>query len=180
MLSLLMALVPFLPEVMKLFKNSQDNRQELALVDKQIQLQELKGNQTHALQAANNEVLLTLQDQLTAMQETASARAMYSDQKSFGVQLIDKLSAMPNISTAAWLPVWYAFAVLDLLRGAVVPVIALFIVGNYIYMKQATFQAIGFGDYDYELLTAIISFYLGNRVRKAVFGGGTDNSVKGG
>ena len=176
LISLIMALVPFFPEVLKLFKGHQDNRQELALIDKQIQLQQLKGDQTYALQAANNEVLLTLQDQLVSLQESTSARAMYADQKSFGVQLIDKLAVMPNVRPMAWLPVWYLFAILDFLRGIVVPGIAIFVVGNYIYFKQGTFATTGFEDQDYELLVAVVSFYLGNRVRKAVFGGGADNN----
>lgn len=191
MISLLMALVPFFPEVLKLFRTRQDNRHELAMMDKQAELERLKieGDfKARQLDAQTQEVLMGIQAQLADM---VSAREVYQKTPSFGVQLLDKAHAI-NMRSWVWVPVFWAFSLLDFVRGAVVPGIAISIVALYISTKyaaieafvvegQSTAQAVAntYTTTDFEILTAVVSFYLGNRLRKAVFGGSADNNASG-
>lgn len=191
MVTILMALVPFLPELLKLFRAKQDNAHELAMMDKQLELERLKGAQGHQdlqLNAQLQEILTSIQAETA---EALSARQMYQQTPSFGVQILDKAQAI-NMPAWIWVPVFWAFGFLDWVRGIVVPAIAVTVVALYVTIKIAAVQALTeseipivqavaatYTDRDFEILLAVVSFYLGNRLRKAVFGGGTDNNTTG-
>lgn len=164
-------LAPFLPEVVKIGSRWIDNRHELEMMKLRLE----QGAAEH----------LWRMEEITATADIAEARLLHRPVPSFGVQILDKAS---DSSWPAWtvLPVFWAFACLDLLAGLVRPVIAYAAFGFYAAVKWAYFLELTgprfeataavallqiWGEQDWAVLTMVLSYWFGHRAHKAAFGG---------
>lgn len=180
MLSLLSAIfgfaAPFLPEVLKFFQRKQDNAHELALL-------ELRMRQ------ASFEHMWRMEE-INANADIEEMKTLRSPQQSFGVQLLDAAKPYADKTWGRWLltPVFYLFALLDIITGLVRPSITYAAFGFYIAYKWAVYQSLlvsnspaaallmSWGEQDWSVLVLVISYWFGARTAKAVFGGSAQTS----
>jgi len=159
---------PFLPQVVKLFQQKIDNAHELAMMKLRLEM----ASQEH----------LWRMEEINASADIAEAAALHRPQQSFGVQLLDAAKGS-NMSSWTTVPVFWLFALLDLISGLVRPAITYGVVAFYMAVKYAQFQAYSkltapldalratWTDNDWGVLVLVLSFWFGNRTARAVFGG---------
>lgn len=167
---------PFIPELLKLFRQKQDNAHELAILQMQAQLAEKQH--------------LYKMEEISSQADIAEAQTLRQPQQSFGVQLLDAAVGWPKL---AILPVFYAFALLDWINGIIRPGVTASMVGFYLAFKwsQLELAKIRMGDYaqavqaiwtenDFAVLMLCLGYYFGQRAMKTVFGGSANTSRSGG
>lgn len=180
MLTILTALLgfagPFIPELMKMFRQKQDNAHELSI----LKLQAEAAAQQHMYRM----------DEINATADISEMKTLRAPQQSFGIQILDAAKDWPRILI---LPVFYAFALLDFLAGFVRPAITYAFVGFYLFYKWAVFEQskLEFGGWqsavmttwtenDLSLLLLVVSYWFGQRAMKAAFGGSASTGKSGG
>ena len=108
MLAILSAILgfagPFIPEVIKLFRQKADNAHELAVLQMQAQLAEKQH--------------LYRMEEISSQADIAEMQTLRQPQQSFGVQILDAAAHWPKMVI---LPVFYLFAVLDFINGIIRP-----------------------------------------------------------
>jgi hypothetical protein len=130
-------------------------------------------------------------DEVDAYPPSADEEGDPVPQQSFGVQLLD---AAKDKNMAPWLVGWVFlwFALLDFVSGITRPLITWSVFGCYAAYRYAWFlmtlsysqtwqQAFvqSWGDFDQALLQMVLSYWFGERVRKAVFGGNASHGGAG-
>lgn len=180
MLALLSALLgfagPFLPEIIKLFRQKQDNAHELAVLALQAKAAE-----------ANH---LYKMDELNATADIAEMQTLRQPVQSFGVQILDATTNWPKFLIV---PVFYMFAVLDFVSGMVRPTVTYAVTGFYLVYKWALFEQAKlisdawekaavtvWTENDFSILLLVIGYWFGNRAMKAAFGGSASTGKSGG
>lgn len=180
MLTILSALLgffgPFIPELIKLFRQKQDNQHELAVL--KVQAEAAAANHMYRMEEIN------------ANADIAEMQTLRSPQASFGVQLLDASKEWPRFLV---LPVFYLFALLDFLSGMVRPAVTYAFVAFYIVYKWSVFEAaklqteswttaiaVIWTESDLSLLFLVLSYYFGQRAMKAAFGGSASTGRSGG
>lgn len=184
MLSLFSAIfgfmAPFLPEVLKYFNRKQDNAHELAMMEMRLK----NASYEHSWRM----------EEINAQADISEMQVLRKPQQSFGVQLLDAAKPYADKTWGKWLltPVFYLFSMLDILTGLVRPSITYAAFGFYIAFKWALFTTLtagnsteaallmAWGEQDWGVLVLVISYWFGARTAKAVFGGSTQTSYKGG
>ncbi|HYE01333.1 MAG TPA: hypothetical protein VEH84_18270 [Alphaproteobacteria bacterium] len=176
MLSILTAafgfFAPFLPELLKLARERQDQGFELQRLRLSAELAERE----HAWRLA----------EIEARADAAEGAALHAPQPSFGVQMLD---AARDGGLGGWavVPAFYLFALLDFLSGLVRPAVTYAMFGFYMAYKLARLQLMQsvsdqsfdwyegvvrlWGDQDWAVLTLVLSYWFGHRAAKAAFGG---------
>lgn len=180
MLSIIAALLgfagPFLPEVLKLFRQNQDNQQELAILKIQAEMA-----------AAGH---MYKMEEINANADIVEMQTLRQPQQSFGVQVLDAAKGWPR----GWIiPVFYFFALLDFISGMVRPMVTYSMVGFYLMYKWALFDLakLEHGSWqtastaiwtetDFSILLLTLSYWFGSRVVKAAFGGSSSTGKAGG
>lgn len=167
---------PFLPELFKYLHRKADNAHELAMMDKRL-----------AAGAAEHSWRL---EEINAQADIEEARVLRQPQQSFGVEILDRAQA--SLHPALWVPVFWAFSVLDWLSGFVRPGITYFVVAGYLAYKAAMFSMLTgprfdnewsgavaqlWTEQDYAVLSLVLAFWFGHRSYKAVFGGNAMSSA---
>jgi hypothetical protein len=163
---------PFLPELLKFFKARQDQQFELQRMEMQFKY-------------AEKEHIWKLEE-INAAADIAEQQRLYQPMQSFGVQLLD---AAKGHAFGKWaiVPAFYLFTLLDFLSGMVRPTVTYAFVGFYLLYKWARFELMAgvsdksftwaegvvnvWGETDYQILVLVLSFWFGQRIAKAVFGG---------
>lgn len=159
-------IVPFIPDLLKLFTQVGDRKHELALMT----LRMTQAGQEH----------LWRMEQINAEADIAESIETHRPQASFGVQLLDKAhdSGMP-----AWVivPVFWLFALLDIINGLVRPSIAYAVVGFYMFYRYACIKlaqgvisgnsfmealAGTWNENDWAILFMVLGYFFGDRVRQ--------------
>lgn len=180
MLTILSAILgfagPFIPELIKLFRQKQDNQHELAVLKVQAE-------------AAAAQHLYKMEE-INANADITEMQTLRSPQISFGVQLLDASKDWPRMLV---LPVFYMFALLDFLSGMVRPAVTYAFVGFYIVYKWAVFESariqteswqtavsVIWTESDLSVLFLVLSYYFGQRAMKAAFGGSASTGRSGG
>lgn len=167
---------PFIPELLKLFRQKADNAHELAVLELQAK-------------AANAQHMYRMEE-VNAQADIAEMQTLRQPQQSFGVQLLDAAANWPR----GWImPVFYLFAALDFLAGMVRPSVTYAIVGFYLAYKWALFELAKvrmggwaeaattvWGENDIAVLMLCLSYYFGARTAKAAFGGSASTGKPGG
>lgn len=164
-------LAPFLPDVIKLFTRSHDNKHELAVMELRLKA----GAQEH----------LWRMEEINAKADIEEARATHSPQQSFGVQLLDR-AQQSGWPMWALMPAFYLFILLDFIVGFVRPSITYLVVGAYIAYRYACIKmaqevitgnrflealVTTWTDNDTALLATVISYWFGDRTRQKVKNG---------
>lgn len=180
MIAILSALLgfagPFLPELIKFFRQKQDNLHELSILELQGKLAE-KGH-------------LYKMEELNINADIAEMNVLRQPQQSFGVQILDAAKDWPKMFI---LPVFYLFAFLDFVAGFVRPSITYAVTGFYLVYKWALYeQAIKlhanewnvailsiWTESDFSILLLVLGYYFGARTVKASFGGSGNTSRAG-
>lgn len=177
MLSILSAVfgfaAPFLPELLKFFRDKSDKAHELQMFRMQMEF----AAKEHAMKMA----------ELESMADIEEAKVLHQPIQSYGVQLIDAADKWATTTWGKWLitPAFYAFALLDFIAGIVRPGITVAVVAFYIAYKWAVLQAAGgnimavWGDNDWAMVTLVLSYWFGHRAAKASFGGNATNGQAG-
>jgi hypothetical protein len=165
-------IAPFLPEVLKFFRARQDQQFELQRMEMQFKY-------------AEKEHLLKIQE-IDLQAGIDEMRTLHQPMTSFGVQMLD---AAKGHAFGKWaiVPAFYLFVILDWLSGMVRPSVTYAFVGFYLLYKWARFQLMAdvsdktftwaegviniWNETDYQILVLVLSFWFGQRVAKAVFGG---------
>lgn len=162
---------PWVGEVFKFFTVRGDRAHELALFEMRLKA----GAQDH----------LWRMEEINAKADIAETAATHRPMQSFGVQLLDKAHDS-GLATWAWAPVFYLFALLDFLRGLVVPALAYVVFGFYFAYRWACIKAAQevitgknfwdalmgtYNDNDWAILFAVLAFYVGDRTRQKVRAG---------
>ena len=170
---------PLLPELLKFFRQKQDNAHELAMLEIR-------------LRHAQYEHLWRMEE-INAKADIEESKVLHSGQNSFGVQLLDASQKWADSEWGKWLvtPTFYMFSFLDFLNGMVRPVIAYAAFGFYMAYKVAMYDMAlrssdhvaailqTWGENDWAVLMTVIGFFFGQRMVKAAFGGSA-NTVKAG
>lgn len=164
---------PFLPELLKLFRDKSDKAHELQMFRMQMEF-------------AAREHAMKMQE-LESMADIEEAKVLHQPIASYGVQLIDAADKWATSTWGKWLitPAFYAFALLDFIAGIVRPGITVAVVAFYISYKWALLQAAGgnivavWGDNDWAMVTLVLSYWFGHRAAKASFGGNATNGQAG-
>lgn len=167
---------PFLPEIIKLFRQKEDNKHELAVLEMQGKM----AGQQH----------LYKMEEINANADIEEMRVLRMPQPSFGVQILDAAKDWPRVLI---LPVFYLFAALDFISGMVRPGVTYVVVGFYLAYKWALFEIAkvrlgGWADAvtnvwtenDMALLMLCVGYWFGSRTMKATFGGSTSTGKAGG
>jgi hypothetical protein len=179
MLSILSAILgfagPFVPELIKFFRQKQDNAHELAVLQFQAQI----AAQEHAYRMEAINISADIQE----------SAIIHQPQISFGVQILD---AAKDWSKVFVLPVFYLFAFLDFISGLVRPAVTYAIVAFYLMYKYALFEMARIQSADWKnaatmvwnaddlsLLLLTLGWYFGNRAVKATFGGSANTGRPG-
>jgi hypothetical protein len=180
MLTILSALLgfagPFLPELIKLFRQKQDNAHELAVLSLQAELS--KSDHLYRM------------DELKLNADISETITIHQPVQSFGVQVLDAAKDWPKFLIV---PVFYLFALLDFISGMVRPGVTYAIVTFYLLYKWALFS-VAKVDYitwqaaiqtvwteqDIAVLMLCLSYYFGSRAVKATFGGSASTGKAGG
>lgn len=180
MITILSALLgffgPFLPEIIKVFRQKQDNAHELAILELQSKLAEQ--NHLYKMQELN------VSADITEMQ------TLRQPQQSFGVQILDAAKDWPKPTI---LPVFYLFALLDFVSGLVRPAITYAVTFFYLAYKWALFEQAKlitgawekaaitiWTEVDFSILLLVLGFWFGSRTVKATFGGSASTGKAGG
>lgn len=163
-------LAPFLPEVIKFFKAKQDHKHEVEM----LRLRHEMAKDEHTWRMA----------QVEAEADIAEMQTLRIPQQSFGVQILDKAheSKMPSWCVV---PVFWLFALLDFLNGAVRPLVAYWIIGFYAAYKMAIFfmlQSVSDKSFtwfegvtkiwtadDFGIVMLVLMFFFGQRAAKYAF-----------
>jgi len=159
-------IVPFLPDLLRLFTQVGDRKHEIAL----LQLRMTQASQDH----------LWRMEEINAKADIAESIEIHRPQVSFGVQLLDKAhaSGMPP-----WVivPVFWLFALLDLVNGFVRPSIAYAVVGFYMFYRWSCIKlaqevitgnsfmmalAGTWNENDWAILFMVLGYFFGDRVRQ--------------
>jgi hypothetical protein len=164
---------PFLPEVLKWFRDKDDKKHELALFRMQMEF-------------ADKEHKMRMQE-LESIADIEEAKVLHQQVPSYGVQLIDAADKWAGSTWGKWLitPAFYMFVVLDFIAGIVRPGITVAVVAFYIAYKYALLQVAGgnilavWGDNDWAMVTLVLSYWFGHRAAKASFGGNATNGQAG-
>ena len=167
---------PFIPELIKFFKQKQDNQHGLAILALQAE-------------AAKQEHLYKLEE-LNTSADIAESANLRLPQQSFGVQVLDAAKDWPK---GVIVPVFYLFSFLDFMSGFVRPAVTYAFVGFYLMYKWALFEVAKlessswivalptiWSEADFALLTLTLSFWFGSRAAKAAFGGSASTGRSGG
>lgn len=180
MLTILTALLgfagPFIPELIKLLRQKQDNRHELAVLEMQTKIA-----------AAQH---LYKMEELDVNADIAEMQTLRQPQASFGVQILDAAKNWPKFLIV---PVFYLFAFLDFAAGMVRPAVTYGITGFYLMYKWALFEqakmisgswdraaVIIWTEMDFSILLLVLGYYFGQRAMKGVFGGSANTGRPGG
>lgn len=168
-----------LPELLKFFREKDERKHELDMLQLQSQIAEKQ----HEWRLQEIETQADIKEQAEIMKP----------QKSFGVEILDKAV---DTKMANWmiLPVFWAFSFADWITTMIRPTITLLLVAHYMFLKfaqaliskaQAVKHPEGVMDhisnisakvgdtwtqFDSELLTLVISFWFGGRLAQKVFG----------
>lgn len=166
---------PFLPMIIKLFQQKQDNAHELAVLELQQKAAELQ----HAYRM----------EELNTNADIAESANLRLPQQSFGVQVLDAAKDWPKLIIV---PVFYLFSFLDFMSGFVRPGVTYAMVAFYLAYKWSLFEAakLNTGSWaiaipqiwteaDFALLTLTLSFWFGSRAAKAAFGGSASTGKPG-
>jgi len=179
MLAILSAILgfagPFIPEVIKLFRQKADNAHELAVLQMQAQLAEKQH--------------LYRMEEISSQADIAEMQTLRQPQQSFGVQILDAAAHWPKMVI---LPVFYLFAVLDFINGIIRPGVTSCMVGFHLAFKWSQYELakVRMGDYaqavqaiwsdnDFAVLMLCLGYYFGTRGVKAAFGGSANTSKAG-
>jgi len=168
---------PFVPELIKLFRQKQDNTHEIAMMELQ------------AKAAAANHMYKV--DELNISADITEMQTLRQPQQSFGVQILDAAKDWPKFVVV---PVFYLFAFLDFVTGMVRPIVTYSVVGFYFLYKWAMFDlaiknsggvwqqamATTWTEADWALLLSTVSYWFGSRVVKSAFGGSANTGKAGG
>ena len=180
MITILSALLgfmgPFIPELIKLFRQKQDNYHELAVLEMQTKI------------AANQH--LYKMEELNTTADISEMQTLRLPQQSFGVQILDAAKDWPK---ALIVPVFYMFAILDFLSGMVRPGVTYAITGFYLMYKWALFEQakmvagswdraaiVIWTEMDFSILLLVIGYWFGQRAMRATFGGSASTGRSGG
>lgn len=162
---------PLLPELLKFFRQKQDNAHELAMLEARMKYAQFEH--------------MWRMEEINANADIAESQVLHGKQQSFGVQLLDASQRWADSRWGKWLvtPAFYLFSLLDFLNGMVRPVIAYAAFGFYMAYKVALYQIAlrhvdaatavlqTWGDNDWAVLMTVIGFFFGQRMVKAAFGG---------
>ena len=171
-MTIVMALIglvgPFLPTLLKIIQSKIDNAQEIKMFGLQVEL----AKQKHAWQMAKIE----------ATADIAIEEAIHQPLQSYGVRILDAMKG-------AGLPGWFCaimvtlYTILDLLTGAVRPVITYAAFGGYIAFKVASFALISSGgmttanaiiqswtEFDQNVVVLVLSYWFSLRAARYAFG----------
>lgn len=180
MITILSALLgflgPFIPELIKLFRQKQDNVHELAMLSLQADI----SKQDH----------LYKMDELSINANIAEIQVHHKPSPSFGVQILDAAKDWPKFVVV---PIFYLFAILDFISGLVRPIVTFAMVGFYLFYKWSIFLAAKadhtawevavqsiWTEHDLGVLFLVLGFYFGSRTVKATFGGSASTGRPGG
>lgn len=171
---------PFLPELIKLFREKGERAHELAMLELRIK-------------AAAQEHLWRMEE-ITAQADIAEAAALHRPQPSFGVQVLDAAKGW-GFGKWAIVPAFYLFTVLDFVSAMVRPSITYAMFGFYLaykfarlrLMQQVSDQSFSWyegvvnlwGEQDWAVLTLVLSYWFGLRAAKAAFGGSASSAKPG-
>lgn len=180
---------PFVPELLKLFRQKQDNSQELAI----LKLQSENAAQAHTYKMSEINAQLDGNAQAFANQyDLEELKVTHAQAQSFGVQVLDAARDWNKWLVA---PVFYLFALLDFINGMVRPLVTYAAVSFYVTYKYALFEAtratLGvanwqtallqtWGENDWAFLMLVVTFWFGSRSAKQVFGGSASTGKTGG
>ncbi len=168
---------PFLPEVVKIFRERQENAHEKDMME--LRLKHAAAEHAWRMEEINTQA------------DIAEMQTLRQPQPSFGVQILDAArdSKFPTWMT---LPVFWLFAFLDFASGMVRPSVTYAIVAFYMAVKYAIYlQAVKLtGQWteavqqvwdqdDKAILLFVLMFWFGQRAVKAAFGGSA-SSIKAG
>lgn len=169
---------PFIPEIIKLFRDRGDQKHELAILKLQAE-------------AAKEQHLQKIEE-INLRGDIAESNAIRAPQQSFGVQLLDAAKSH-SMHALWWLPVFWLFAFLDFLNGTVRPVVAYWVVGFWMLHRWAVVQAFqadgaslaeaaskAWSPDDTAVLFLVLGYFFGQRAVKAAFGGSTGTGRPGG
>lgn len=169
----------FLPAILKIFEQRQDNAHELAMFKMRIE-------------AASKEHLYKMEE-MNAQADIEEAKVLHTPQTSFGVQMLD---AAKNSGFGVWatVPAFYLFTLLDFVSGMLRPGVTYAVVAFYMACKYAKwviltgprFEADSFDalqqlwtDTDAQVLFLCLGFWFGQRMFKAVYGGSASTAKAG-
>jgi hypothetical protein len=184
MLALLSAvfgfLGPFVPELIRLFRERQDQAFELQRMHLSAQIAEKQ----HAWRMA----------EIEARADIEESKALHQPMPSFGVQILDKAHAS-GMSSWAVVPVFWLFAVADFVSTMVRPAVTYAMVGLFIAYKWGRFLLMQhvsdqsfqwyegvvhlWDEQDWAVLLLVLGYWFGGRMVKAVFGGNAANGAAG-
>lgn len=164
---------PFLPELLKWFRDKDDKKHELELFRLQMEF----ASKEHAFKMA----------ELDAVADIEEAKVLHQPMQSYGVQLIDAADKWANTKWGKWLitPAFYIFVILDFIAGIVRPGITVAVVAFYIAYKWQMLQSAGgniasvWGDNDWAMVTLVLSYWFGHRAFKASYGGSATHGAPG-
>lgn len=150
---------PFLPDAIKLVQGWRDDRHELRLIKLQAEI--AAQEQAHRMDVMG---------MASAGADRHSARRM---QSSFGVDLLQAAATLPMGQLPKWAFAagWVGYSMVDWVRGMVRPAIAVALFLTYAYVKATIYVDSGnietlWTEYDYSLLTTVVTFYFGSRARE--------------
>lgn len=142
----------FLPDVINLFKNKQNNKHELAMLEYQTKLMQAKSDLT--------------------IKELEARHKLDYELKTLGVEQSTTLAAQNDSAS-------YSGGFVGAFKALVRPIITYWFMSLYTFSKYATFVgliesgkqwhqagALIFNEYDLALLSTIIGFWFGDRVKK--------------
>lgn len=169
---------PFIPQALKIWQSRQDNLHELQLLKLQAEI-------------AEKQQRLKIEE-INTQADIAEATAIRTPQQSFGVQLLDAAKGQ-GMPAWIWTPVFWAFALLDLLAGLVRPLITYTVVSFWLVYKYAvvnyakesmsgTWQdaiLTTWNSDDTAVLFLVLGYWFGQRAMKAVFGGSASTGKPG-
>lgn len=167
---------PMLPELLKYFRQKQDNLHELAMLEARMKYAQYEH--------------MWRMEEINVKADITETQVLHGKQNSFGVQLLDASQKWADSQWGKWLvtPAFYFFAFLDFLNGMVRPVIAYAAFGFYMAYKLALYEIAlrsndsamavlqTWGENDWAVLMTVIGFFFGQRMVKAAFGGSTQTA----
>jgi len=167
-------LAPFLPDVLGMFRASQDHKQELEMLELRHRM-------------AKDEFGWRIEE-VNVKADIAEMRAIRKPHASYGIQLLDKAQQSDGVIWKwAINCVFLMFAVLDWAISSVRPGVTYWIFGLYAAIKTATIWRLFeitesmtdailndrvWTTFDQELLMLVVSFWFGQRLRARAIKGG--------
>lgn len=171
MLGILGFLGPFIPELLKWFRDKDDKKHELDMFRLQMEF----ASQEHKMRLEEIESTADIQE----------ATVLHQPTQSYGVQLLDAASAWAGTLWGKFLvtPAFYLFTVLDFLSGVVRPGITVAAFTFYAICKWILIKNVGvtaaWTETDYEILVLTLSYWFGHRAAKQAFGGSASTIARG-